>query len=89
MWIDITHLIEPEWIDRLDEALVKQLIPLLNAPFLILRGMTETGVGIGMASVDYEGGYPSDPEKRNVGDLRWMRDLLEASATVDEAIAFL
>ena len=89
MSIDIGYLIEPEWIDRLDEAPVEQLLPLLSAPFLTFDGMNEKGVAIGMASVDYECNYPSDPSKRDVGDLQLMRELLEASATVDEAITFL
>jgi len=89
MSIDIAYLIEPEWIDRLDEAPVEQLLPLLTAPFLTFDGMNEMGLAIGMASVDYECGYPSDPEKRDVGDLRLMREVLESSATVEEAIAFL
>jgi len=77
MSIDIAYLIEPEWIDRLDEAPVEQLLPLLTAPFLTFDGMNEMGLAIGMASVDYECGYPSDPEKRDVGDLRLMREVLD------------
>ena len=89
MSIDIAYLIEPEWIDCLDTAPVEELLPLLSAPFLTFDGMNEMGVAIGMASVDYECGYPTAPDKRDVGDLRLMREVLETSATVEQAIAFL
>ena len=89
MSIDIAYLIEPEWIDCLDTAPVEELLPLLSAPFATFDGMNEMGVAIGMASVDYECGYPTDLDKRDVGDLRLMREVLETSATVEEAIAFL
>ena len=89
MSIDIAYLIEPGDLDRLDECEGERLLPLLSAPFLTFDGMNEHGVAIGMAAVDYECGYPSDPDKRDVGDLVMMREVLEAAATVDEAIAFL
>lgn len=89
MSIDIAYLVEPGDVDRLDECEVERLLSLLSAPFLTFDGMNEKGLAIGMASVDYECGYPSDPNKRDVGDLRLMREVLESSATVDEAIAFL
>ena len=89
MSIDIAYLIEPADLDRLDECEAEKLLPLLSAPFLTFDGMNEQGVAIGMAAVQYAHGYPSDSEKRDVGDLRMMREVLEAAATVDEAIAFL
>jgi len=89
MSIDIAYLVDSDVIDRLDICSVEQLLPLLDAPSFTFDGMNEMGLAIGMASVDYECGYPSDPDKRDVGDLRLMREVLESSATVDEAIAFL
>lgn len=89
MSIDIAYLVDEETIDRLDTASVEELLPLLSAPFLTFDGMNEMGVAIGMASVDYECGYPTDPDKRDVGELRLMREVLESSSTVEEAIAFL
>jgi len=89
MSIDIAYLVEETLIGELDSAPAEDLLPLLSAPFLTFDGMNEKGVAIGMASVDYECGYPSDPGKRDVGDLRLMREVLETSATVDEALAFL
>jgi len=89
MSIDIAYLVDEEIIGRLDTASVEELLPLLSAPFLPFDGMNEGGMAIGMASVDYECGYPSDPEKRDVGDLRLMREVLESSATIGDAIAFL
>jgi len=87
--IDIAYLVDEEAIGRLDTAPVEELLPLLSAPFLPFDGMNERGVAVGMASVDYECGYPSDPEKRDVGDMQLMREVLETAATVDEALAFL
>jgi len=89
MSIDLAYLVDEETVDCLDTAPVEGLLPLLNAPFLTLDGMNEAGLAIGMASVGYECGYPSDPEKRDVGDLRLMREVLESSASVEVAIAFL
>jgi len=89
MSVDIAYLVDEEAIGRLDTAPVEELLPLLSAPFLPFDGMNERGVAVGMASVDYECGYPSDPEKRDAGDLRMMREVLESSATVEEALAFL
>jgi hypothetical protein len=87
--IDIAYLIEPDDLDRLDECTADELLPLLSAPFLTFDGMNERGVAIGMAAVEHESGYSSDPDKRDVGDMRLMREILEVAATVDEAIAFL
>jgi len=87
--IDIAYLVDEANIERLDECEAEALLPLLSAPFVTFDGMNERGLAIGMAAVDYECGYPSDPDKRDVGDMKLMREVLEAAATVDEAIAFL
>jgi hypothetical protein len=89
MSIDIAYLVEEADIGRLDECHARALLPLLDAPFLTFDGMNEHGLAIGMAAVDYACGYPADPEKRDVGDLRVMREVLERATTVDEAMAFL
>ncbi|MFC2078428.1 linear amide C-N hydrolase [Candidatus Bipolaricaulota bacterium] len=89
MSIDLAYLVSEDIVGSLDECSVEQLLPLLSAPFLTFDGMNEAGLAIGMASVDYECGYPTDPDKRDVGDLRIMREVLEAAATVDEALEFL
>jgi len=89
MSVDIAYLVDEEAFGELDTAPVEDLLPLLSAPFLPFDGMNEHGLAIGMASVDYECGYPSDPDKRDAGDLRMMREVLESSATVEEALAFL
>jgi len=87
--VDIAYVVDEEAIERLDTASIEESLPLLDAPFVTFDGMNEMGLAIGMASVDYECGYPSDPGKRDVGDLVLMREVLESSDTVDEAIAFL
>jgi len=90
MTVDIAYLVAEDLFDCLDQATAADLLPLLNAPFLtVFDGMNEHGLAIGMASVDYECDYPSDPDKRDVGDMALMREVLEANATVVEAIAFL
>jgi len=87
--VDLAYLFDEETLGRLDTATVEELLPLLDAPFLTFDGMNEVGLAIGMASVGYECGYPSGGDRRDVGDLRLMREVLESSATVEEAIAFL
>jgi hypothetical protein len=89
MSVDLAYLVEEEIFDRLDAAAGPDLLSLLNAPFIPFDGMNEHGLAIGMASVDYDCGYPVDPGNRDVGDLLLMREVLEGCATVEEAIAFL
>ena len=89
MTIDIAYLVDEADIDQLDKCGAEALLPLLDAPFLTFDGMNEHGLAMGMAAVGYECGYPSDPGKRDVGDMQLMREVLEAAATVDEAIEFL
>ena len=89
MSVDLAYLFDEETVGRLDTATVEEILPILSAPSVTFDGMNEMGLAIGMASVDYECGYPSDPDKRDVGDLKLMREVLESSATVDEALAFL
>jgi len=89
MSIDVAYLVDPADIDRLDECEAEDLLGLLSAPFLTFDGMNEHGVAIGMAAVEHASGYSSDPEKRDIGDMQLMREILEAAGTVDEAIAFL
>lgn len=62
--------------------------PLLDAPLLPFDGMNERGLAVGMAAVE-PGNMPRDPQKRTVGELRAIRELLDHAATVDEAINLL
>lgn len=87
--VDLAYLFDEGIVGRLDAASVEEILPILSAPSLPFDGMNEQGLAVGMASVDYECGYPSDPDKRDVGDLRLMREVLESSATVEEAVTFL
>jgi len=89
MSIDIAYLVDEGVIDCLETASAEDLAPLLDAPFLTFDGMNENGLAIGMASVEYECGYPTNPENRDVGDLRLMREVLESAGTVDEAVELL
>jgi hypothetical protein len=87
--VDLAYLFDRVIIGRLDAVSVEELLPVLSAPSLPFDGMNEKGLAIGMASVDYESGYTADPNKRDVGDMCLMREVLESSATVEEAISLL
>ena len=87
--VDLAYLFDEGIVGRLDAVSAEEILPVLSAPSLPFDGMNERGLAIGMASVDYECGYPADPGKRDVGDLLLMREVLESSATVEEAIALL
>lgn len=87
--IDLAYLFDETVVGRLETLSAEEVLPILSAPSLPFDGLNDEGLAIGMASVDYECGYPADPAKRNVGDLRLMREVLESSASVEEAIALL
>ncbi|MBN1261775.1 MAG: linear amide C-N hydrolase [Anaerolineae bacterium] len=60
--------------------------PLLEAPFLPIDGMNETGLVIGMAAVP-DAELPADSDRPVIGSLGIMREVLDYAATVDEALA--
>ncbi len=61
---------------------------LLDAPFLPFDGMNEKGLVVGMAAVP-EQKMPSDPQKKTIGELGAIREILDHAGTVDEAISIL
>lgn len=61
---------------------------LLAAPFLPIDGMNERGLAVGMAAVP-PGQPPPDPNKRTIGSLGVIREMLDHAGTVDEAAAIL
>ncbi len=58
---------------------------LLEAPALPFDGMNDQGLAIGMAAVE-PGGMIPDPNKRTIGELGVMREILDHAGTVDEAL---
>ncbi len=87
--VDIYYLgFEGEVSKHILDLSLEQRRPLLDAPWLPFDGMNEKGLAIGMAAVDREE-MPNDPQKRTVGHLEIIREMLDHAATVDEAITIL
>ncbi|MEV0459445.1 C45 family peptidase [Catellatospora methionotrophica] len=59
---------------------------LLDAPLLPFDGLNERGLAVGMAADEGASATP-DPAKPTVGSVRILRLVLDAAATVDEALA--
>lgn len=88
--VDFAYLIEDNesvWYNLEDQPL-ETLYPLLEAPYLPFNGMNEHGLAIGMAAVAPDA-YPSDPEKASVGNLEFMRFVLEGARTAGEAVELI
>jgi hypothetical protein len=66
----------------------EELIPLHWAPFAPTDGMNEAGLVVGMASVPSSEDR-TDPSLPAIGMLHIMREMLDYSATVDEALAVM
>ena len=86
--VDLSFLFAPEDADSLDELPIEQLAPLLATPYWTFDGMNEAGVAIGMAAVA-DTFMPSDPQRRTVSSLGFMREVLDSAASVDEALEIL
>ena len=86
--VDLSFLFTPEDAERLDELPLEQLAPLLATPYWTFDGMNEQGVAIGMAAVA-DTLMPSDPRRRTVSSLGFMREVLDSAASVDEALDIL
>jgi hypothetical protein len=61
---------------------------LLDAPSLPFDGMNEHGLAIGMAAVP-PGDVAPDPDKKTIGSLGVIREMLDHASTVDEAVTIL
>jgi hypothetical protein len=64
------------------------LRPLLQAPHWPFDGMNEHGLAVGMAAVP-QGHLPRDPDKRTIGSLGIIREILDHARDADEALALL
>jgi hypothetical protein len=72
----------------LDELPLAERGALLQLPYSPFDGMNETGLVIGMAAVS-SGNMRFDPEKKTIGSISVIREILDHAATVDEAVAIL
>ncbi len=71
--------------DNLLKLPLSERAALLDAPALPFDGMNDQGLAIGMAAVE-PGGMVPDPNKRTIGELGVMREILDHAGTVDEAL---
>jgi len=63
----------------------QQELLLLRAPYFACDGINETGLAVGVAYVDAVP-VEVDPNKDSIWLTRWLREILDHAATVDEAI---
>jgi choloylglycine hydrolase len=70
---------------HLEAQSLEELHRLMASPGLPLDGINQMGLAVGIAAIP--GGNPEpDPQKRTVGSLRIVRELLDHAADVDEAV---
>ena len=87
--VDIEYLgFEGERSRNLTDLPLEERRSLLDAPSLPFDGMNEKGLAIGMAAVPEED-MPYDPQKKTIGELDVIREVLDHAGTVDEAIDIL
>jgi hypothetical protein len=87
--VDIEYLgFAGERSRNLTELPIEDLRALLDAPSLPFDGMNEKGIAVGMAAVSEED-MPYDPQKKTMGQLEVIREILDYAGTVDEAIKIL
>jgi hypothetical protein len=83
--VDLSFIVPEEVADRLHLLPPEQLGMLLETPLWVFDGMNEHGLAIGMAGVAGTE-TPYDESVETVSSLEIMRRVLDAAATVDEAI---
>jgi choloylglycine hydrolase len=84
--VDIEYLgFEGEYSQNITDLPLEKRRRLLDAPSLPFDGMNEHGLAIGMAAVPAED-MPYDPQKKTIGQLEVIREILDHAGTVDEAI---
>lgn len=66
----------------------EELEGLLDAPLIPFDGMNEHGLAIGMAAVP-DGNMQADPQRKTIGSLGLMREILDHARDVDEAVAIV
>ena len=84
--VDIEYLgFEGDRSRNLTNLPLAELRGLLDAPSLPFDGMNEKGLAVGMAAIPAEE-MPYDPQKKTIGELDVIREILDHAGTVDEAI---
>jgi penicillin V acylase-like amidase (Ntn superfamily) len=83
--VDIAYLDFENKAENVAELPLIERQALLQAPYLPFDGMNEYGLAIGMAAVP-ESKMPQDTKKPTIDSLGIMREILDHSRTVDEAV---
>ncbi len=87
--VDIAYLgFTEDQVNSLAELSLEERQPLLNTPYWPFDGMNEKGLAIGMAAVP-PGQMPYDPDKKTMGSLWVMREILDTAGDIDQAVAVL
>jgi hypothetical protein len=84
--IDIAYLDFDNKVENLAELPLAKRQALLQAPYLPFDGMNEYGLVIGMAAVP-ESNMPHDANKPDIDSLAIIREILDHTRTVNEAVA--
>ncbi len=87
--VDIAYLgFTEDQVNSLTELTLEERQPLLNAHYWPFDGMNEQGLAIGMAAVP-PGQMPYDSDKKTIGSLGVMREILDTAGDIDQAVAVL
>ena len=87
--VDIEYLgFEGNLSRNLTDLPLEERRALLDAPSLPFDGMNEKGLAVGMAAIPREE-MPYDPQKKTIGQLEVIREILDHAGTVDEAIKIM
>lgn len=86
--VDIEYLVAEE-ANNLLEIPIEMRLPLLAAPEWPFDGMNACGLVIGMAAVPSGGAERTESQKPDIGSLEIIREILDHTCTVDEAIELL
>lgn len=83
--VDIEYLVADQAVNLLDLT-YEQRLSLLAAPAWPFDGMNACGLAIGMAAVPSRESGPTDSQRPDIGSLGIIREILDHTCTVDEAI---
>ena len=87
--VDIAYLgFDEHQVKTLTELTLEERQPLLNAHNWPFDGMNEKGLAIGMAAVP-PGQMPDNPNKKTIGSLEVMREILDTAGNIDQAVEVL
>jgi hypothetical protein len=87
--VDIAYMgFTEDQVNSLADLSLEERQPLLNTPYWPFDGMNEKGLVIGMAAVP-PGQMPYDPDKKTMGSLWVMREILDTAGDIDQAVAVL